>query len=102
MILFCSRDRLGVKPFHYFLDKDKFIFSSELKGILTHDNLSLNRKENINVDALNLYFTLGYIPAPYTIYNNVYKLEARQNLVFDLKRENNQKMVLLQNSKIRT
>ena len=84
MILFCSRDRLGVKPFHYFLDKDKFIFSSELKGILTHDNLALNSKENINVDALNLYFTLGYIPSPYTIYNNVFKLEARQNLIFDL------------------
>ena len=45
----------------------------------------LNRKENINVDALNLYFTLGYIPSPYTIYNNMYKLEARQNLIFDLK-----------------
>jgi asparagine synthase (glutamine-hydrolysing) len=85
MFLFCSRDRLGVKPFHYFLDKDKFIFSSELKGILAHDNLSLNRKENINIDALTLYFSLGFIPAPYTIYNNVYKLEARQNLVFDLK-----------------
>jgi asparagine synthase (glutamine-hydrolysing) len=84
-ILFCSRDRLGVKPFHYFLDEDKFIFSSELKGILTHANLSLSKKENINVDALNLYFTLGYIPAPHTIYNNVYKLEARQNIVFDLK-----------------
>ena len=91
MILFCSRDRLGVKPFHYFLDGDKFIFSSELKGILTHENLFLDRKESINVDALNLYFTLGYIPAPYTIYNNVYKLEARQNLVFDLKEKTTKK-----------
>jgi len=91
IILFCSRDRLGVKPFHYFLDQGKFIFSSELKGILTHDNLSLNRKENINVDALNLYFTLGFIPSPYTIYNNVYKLEARQNLVFDLKTKKTEK-----------
>ncbi len=91
MVLFCSRDRLGVKPFHYFLVKDKFIFSSELKGILTHDNLSLNKKENINVDALNLYFTLGYIPSPYTIYNNVYKLEARQNLIFDLKTKKTEK-----------
>ena len=91
MILFCSRDRLGVKPFYYFLDNGKFIFSSELKGILTHENLSLNRKENINVDALNLYFALGYIPSPYTIYKNTYKLEARQNLVFDLKRKDAKK-----------
>ncbi len=91
MILFCSRDRLGIKPFHYFLDKDKFVFSSELKGILTHEDLSLNRKENINIEALNLYFSLGFIPAPYTIYNKVFKLEARQNLVFDLKNKKNKK-----------
>jgi asparagine synthase (glutamine-hydrolysing) len=87
MILFCSRDRLGVKPLYYFYDKQKFVFSSELKGILTHNDLSLNRIENINKDAVDLYFALGYIPSPYTIFNNTFKLEPRQNLVFDLKKK---------------
>lgn len=83
-IFFCSRDRLGQKPFYYFFDKKRFIFSSELKGILAHQDLSLNKKKNINKVAVNLYFTLGFIPSPYTIYNNTFKLEPRQNMVFDL------------------
>jgi asparagine synthase (glutamine-hydrolysing) len=85
MILFCSRDRLGVKPLYYFYDGKKFIFSSELKGILAHKSLLLNNKASINQDALSFYFTLGYIPAPFSIYNNTFKLEARQNLIFYLK-----------------
>lgn len=35
--LFCSRDRFGVKPFNYYLDKNIFIFSSEIKAILQYD-----------------------------------------------------------------
>jgi len=34
--LFCSRDRFGVKPFYYFVDKKKFVFASEIKPILGH------------------------------------------------------------------
>jgi asparagine synthase (glutamine-hydrolysing) len=83
-ILFCSRDRLGVKPFYYYYKNGKFIFSSELKGILAHKNLKINTKENINKDAVQLYFSLGFVPSPYSIYHDVFKLEARQNLIFDL------------------
>jgi len=32
--LFCSRDRLGIKPFYYFLSRDHFVFASEIKAIL--------------------------------------------------------------------
>ncbi len=83
-ILFCSRDILGVRPFYYYLDGNRFIFSSELKGILSHRYLSLNERRNINRQAVDLYFTLGFIPSPYTIYNGVFKLEPRRNLIFNL------------------
>lgn len=33
--LFCARDRFGVKPFYYFFDGRTFVFSSEMKAILT-------------------------------------------------------------------
>ena len=33
-ILFCSRDRVGVKPFYYYKDENKFLFASEQKAIL--------------------------------------------------------------------
>lgn len=83
-ILFCSRDRLGVKPFHYYFKNGTFVFSSELKAILQHKNLKINTKSNINVEAVDIYFSSGFIPAPLTIYNNVFKLPASHNLIFDL------------------
>lgn len=83
-ILFCSRDRLGVKPFYYYLKNGKFIFSSELKGILEHKRLNINKKENLNSDAVKFYFSLGFIPSPLSIYKDVFKLEASHNMVFDL------------------
>ncbi len=78
--MFCSRDRTGKKPFYYYFDGKQFIFSSEIKGILEHKELKINTKENINPEALDFYFTMGYIPAPWTIYKNVKKLEARHSL----------------------
>ena len=82
--LFCSRDRLGVKPFYYYQKSEKFVFSSELKGILRHEALQINTLANINQEAVELYFSLGYIPAPTTIYDNVFKLEAGSNLIYNL------------------
>lgn len=79
--LFCSRDRLGKKPFYYYFDDKQFVFSSELKWILEHKELKINIKENINSEALDFYFTMWYIPAPWTIYKNVKKLEARNYLL---------------------
>lgn len=83
--LFCSRDRLGVKPFYYYQKDEIFIFSSELKGIIEHDYLNINNISNINQEAVELYFSMGYIPAPLSIYNNVFKMEAGSNIVYDLK-----------------
>ncbi|MBN2142595.1 asparagine synthase (glutamine-hydrolyzing) [Candidatus Woesearchaeota archaeon] len=86
-ILFCSRDRIGKKPFFYHFDakSGKFMFTSELKAIF--QQLELGKKEEIDRRALDIYFTTGYIPAPMSIFRNVRKLEARQSLVFDLRKK---------------
>ncbi len=85
-ILFCSRDRLGVKPFYYYYKNKKFIFSSELKGILAHKTLKINSEKNLSKEAVELYFSLGFIPSPLTIYKDTYKLEPAHNLIFDLEK----------------
>lgn len=77
----CSRDRFGKKPFYYYMTDTDFVFSSELKGIITHTEFSISHKENISQEALDFYFSMGNIPAPYTIYKNVNKLQAWHNLV---------------------
>ena len=84
-LLFLSRDRFGKKPLYYYFDGERFIFSSEIKGILVHD---IDRK--LSKEAINLYFTLpysGFIPAPYSIYQNIRKLKRSENLIFDLQKK---------------
>lgn len=71
-IVFIARDRFGEKPLYYSQMEDKIIWASELKSIT---NLFPTLKR-ISSDSLNIYMALTYIPAPFTIYENVYKLKA--------------------------
>lgn len=84
-VLFFSRDRLGVKPLYYFYENEILIFSSEIKAILLHKEQKINRISNVNQAAVEIYFSTGYIPAPLSIYNNIFKLEPATNMFFDLK-----------------
>lgn len=45
--LFCSRDRLGAKPFRYYKDDEKFLFSSELKQLCVNPQIQRNLNEEI-------------------------------------------------------
>lgn len=75
-ILFLARDRFGIKPLLYFQDEDKLIFASEMKSILSY---GIDRK--LDLQALNLYFQLTYIPAPFSIIEGVKKLEPGHYLL---------------------
>ncbi|HDH40886.1 MAG TPA: hypothetical protein ENG12_00530 [Candidatus Altiarchaeales archaeon] len=55
-ILFLCRDRLGIKPLYYYWDGERFIFSSEVKGILEH-----NIERKINPSAFNEFISMRYI-----------------------------------------
>ena len=79
-----ARDRTGEKPLYFWHNEHYFTFSSELKSLkIFWKNFSVN-KPKISKDALNLYFTLTYIPAPFTIYDGVFKLEPGNFLEIDL------------------
>ena len=66
-----ARDRMGEKPLYYGNVNGSFVFASDLNAIKVIDNFN----NQINKDVLRLYFRLGYIPAPYTIYKDIYKLK---------------------------
>lgn len=75
--LFAARDRVGIKPYYYYIDHERFIFASELKAILAHPNIS----KEVDDSAIFDYFTYRYIPTPKTILKNAYKLEPGHFLV---------------------
>jgi len=69
-MLYLVRDRLGIKPLYYgWLDKT-FAFSSELKAFKKHPDF----KGTIDRNSLTLLLRHNYIPTPYSIYENIYKL----------------------------
>lgn len=76
--LFLVRDRAGVKPLYYYKVENEFIFSSEIKSFHKHP---IFRKEQ-NLSVLPYFFQFGYIPAPYTIFKNCFKLEAGHYLEY--------------------
>jgi asparagine synthase (glutamine-hydrolysing) len=75
------RDRVGIKPLYYYLDKEILIWSSELKAILDYKQPI---KLEINSEAVIDFLTYRYIPAPKTFYKNVYKLCAANVFEIDL------------------
>jgi len=69
-ILTLARDRLGEKPLYYGWQQGVFLFGSELKALRAHPAFV----GEIERDALALFFRYNYIPAPYSIYEDVFKL----------------------------
>ncbi len=76
-----ARDFFGEKPLYYTQQGDKFMWGSELKSL----RLLMDERPGISDKGLNHFLRSTYIPAPYTIYDNVFKLEANHCLVYDLK-----------------
>ncbi|WP_452226937.1 asparagine synthase (glutamine-hydrolyzing) [Lacinutrix cladophorae] len=77
--LFGARDRMGQKPFYYYLGENGFEFASQISSIQLHNsNLSISSK------AISSYLTWGNIPDPNSIFNEVHKLEAGYSFILDL------------------
>lgn len=77
--LFLARDRFGIKPLYYYHDKEHFIFSSEIKGIIENADIS----RDIDFSSFCDYFTYRYIPSPKTIWKNIFKLPPAHYLIIE-------------------
>lgn len=69
--LYLARDRFGEKPLYFGWSGQTFLFASELKGIDAWPDF----KREIDRDALALLTRYLAIPAPYSIFKGVFKLE---------------------------
>ncbi|WP_353684453.1 asparagine synthase (glutamine-hydrolyzing) [Thermodesulfovibrio sp. 3907-1M] len=81
--LILCRDRIGVKPLYWYHKDGLFMFASELKAFHKHPKF----EKRLNLTALSLYLQYIYIPAPYSIFENTYKLKQGHFLVINSKGE---------------
>lgn len=80
--LYLARDRFGEKPLFYYRDKKSIIFGSELKVIKSFNQINLR----ISKKASFYYSILGYIPAPYSIYEDVFKVKPGE--IIEINKDN--------------
>jgi asparagine synthase (glutamine-hydrolysing) len=77
--LLLARDRVGKKPLYYTVDGGCLYFASSLKAL----EEGAPAKRAVSPVAVDAFLTLGYVPAPATIFEGISKLEAATLLEVD-------------------
>ena len=77
--IFLARDRVGKKPLNYAVTKAGLAFCSELHPLSHHPGVD----NGMDLEALELYLQLQFIPAPWTIYRGIRKLPPAHYAVYD-------------------
>ena len=93
--LYLARDQFGEKPLYYGYMDNYFFFSSDLSVIKKLKNF----RPTINKNSVNLLSKYCYIPAPYSIYENIFKLESGKYIKFNIEKSLEYKNNLNKNSK---
>ena len=78
-----ARDRLGIKPLFWARFGELFLFASELKALRAHPGW----QPKLDRESLGAYLRWGHVPAPYSIYQGVYKLLPGTQLTLTSKGE---------------
>ncbi len=74
-----ARDRFGEKPLYYGVFDGTLVFGSELKVLLANPLV----KTELNLDAVRQFLSFDYVPAPASIYKNIFKLPAAHCLTVE-------------------
>ncbi|MBN9079812.1 MAG: asparagine synthase (glutamine-hydrolyzing) [Rhizobiales bacterium] len=69
--LFCARDRIGIKPFHYAIVDGVFVFGSDIRSVLASGLV----KPRPNMHGIYLSLAFGIAPRPITAFKNIVALE---------------------------
>lgn len=74
--IFSVRDRLGVKPFYYYWKEGTFEVCSQLRPLI--------KGRSLNEEAVSMYLDCRYVPSPYSIIQDVFKLPPGNYMEVDL------------------
>ncbi|MCD2258237.1 asparagine synthase (glutamine-hydrolyzing) [Psychroserpens luteolus] len=80
-ILYLVRDRLGIKPLYVHSSNGNFVFSSEIKGILSSGLVDAK----FNEEAVDEYLANRYIRSPYTFFENIFQVPPGTYVTIDEK-----------------
>jgi asparagine synthase (glutamine-hydrolysing) len=78
--LYLVRDRFGEKPLYYGIVNGILVFASELKALKAHPSFTLE----IDRESLAVFFKKNFIPSPYSIYKDIYKVMPGTIMCFDV------------------
>ena len=74
-----ARDKIGIKPIYYYKDKNLLAFSSEIKAIISNEEV----KKDFNKKSLLDYFTFLCCPHDNTLFKNINKVTPGTYIIFD-------------------
>jgi asparagine synthase (glutamine-hydrolysing) len=77
--LFGARDRLGIKPFYYRRDRQRFLFASEIKALLAYPGV----EAEFNPSVLSEYLAFGYMVGEDTFFQGIHKLPPGHSFELD-------------------
>jgi asparagine synthase (glutamine-hydrolysing) len=75
--LFLARDRVGIKPLYYYLDKNFLSFGSEIKAIFADPAV----RREVDPSMIDRFLTYYYVAGSQTLFRNVFKLDPGHSLV---------------------
>lgn len=75
--IFLARDRIGIKPLYYYFKDGRLLFASEIKAILEDSGVV----RQLNHQALYDYIGFEFVPAPATMFKDIYKIPAGHYLL---------------------
>ena len=76
--LVLARDPFGKKPLYYWHDARRFVFASEIKGLL-----AVGVPASLDEKRLGEYLGFGYVPTPETLFAGIRKVPPASILVVD-------------------
>ena len=79
--VFLSRDYIGQKPLYYSKNKEHVIFSSQINALFQYKKLS----KNLSIEGLKKYHAYSFVPAPLTIYQDIFQIKPGEYLEVDAK-----------------
>ena len=77
--LLIARDRVGIKPLHYWPHAGGLVFASELRSLLAMPEFTAR----VNPQAIAQYLTFGYVPETHCIFEGVRKLPPGHRLTWE-------------------